>query len=86
MKEFVIIIIILTIIFGGAFYIQKYLNKTSDTLVSKLEDLKTNLEDKNINQQNIEEKSDEIYGEWDNLRNKLSKYSKVDFKIQISNS
>lgn len=28
----------------------------------------------------------EIYGEWDNLRNKLSKYSKVDFKIQISNS
>ena len=44
MKEFVIIIIILTIIFGGALYTQKYLNNTSDTLVSKLEDLKTDLE------------------------------------------
>ena len=72
MKEFVIIIIILTIIFGGALYTQNYLNNTSDRLVSKLEELKTNLENKNINQQKIEEKSDEIYGEWEDVNEKWS--------------
>ena len=72
MKEFIIIIIILLIIFGGALYTQKYLNNTSDTLVSKLEDLKTNLEKKSTDQQKIEEKSDEIYGKWEDINEKWS--------------
>ena len=72
MKEFVIIIIILTIIFGGALYTQNYLNNTSDRLVSKLEELKTNLENKNKKKQKIEEKSDEIYGEWEDVNEKWS--------------
>lgn len=72
MKEFIIIIVILMIIFGGALYTQNYLNNTSDTLVSKLERLKIDLESKNINQQTIEEQSDEIYGEWEEINEKWS--------------
>ena len=72
MKEFVIITTILIIIFGGALYTQKYLNNTSDKLVSRLENLKTDLESKNKNQQRLEEQADKIYGEWENVNKKWS--------------
>ena len=72
MKEFVIIITILIIIFGGALYTQNYLNNSSNILVSKLENLKTDLESKNKNQQRLEEQSDKIYGEWENVNKKWS--------------
>lgn len=72
MKETIIIIIILIIIFGGAFYIQNFLNNTSDTLVSKLEDLKTNMEKGKITEEEMKNKSDEIYGEWEDINEKWS--------------
>lgn len=72
MKEFVIIITILIIIFGGALYTQNYLNNSSNILVSKLENLKTDLESKNKNQQRLEEQADKIYGEWENVNKKWS--------------
>ena len=72
MKEFIIIITILMIIFGGALYTQNYLNNTSDRLVSKLENLKTDLESKIENQEKIEQQSDEIYGEWEDINEKWS--------------
>ena len=72
MKEFIIIIAILMIIFGGALYTQKYLTNTADTLVSELENLKTDLESENTNQQRLEEQSDEIYGEWKDINEKWS--------------
>jgi len=72
MKQAIIIIIILIIIFGGAFYTQNYLNSTSDILVSKLEKLKTDLESENMQQERLEEQSNEIYGEWQELNEKWS--------------
>lgn len=72
MKETIIIIIIFIIIFGGAFYIQNFLNNTSDTLVSKLEDLKTDMEKGNITEEEMKNKSDEIYGEWEDINEKWS--------------
>lgn len=72
MKETIIIIIILIIIFCGAFYIQNFLNNTSDTLVSKLEDLKTNMEKGKITEEEMKNKSDEIYGEWEDINEKWS--------------
>ncbi|MBQ2916781.1 MAG: DUF4363 family protein [Clostridia bacterium] len=72
MKETIIIITILMIIFGGALYTQKYLTNTADTLVSKLENLKTDLESENTNQQRLEGQSDEIYGEWEEINEKWS--------------
>lgn len=72
MKEFMIIIIILIIIFGGALYTQNYLNNTSDTLVSKLENLKIDLKGENKNQEILAKQSDEIYEEWENINEKWS--------------
>ena len=72
MKEVIIIIIILIIVFAGDVYTQNYLNETSDMLVSKLENLKTDLETENIEQKTLEEQADEIYGEWEDINEKWS--------------
>ena len=72
MRETIIIIIILLIIFGGAYYIQNFLNNSSDNLVSKLEDLKTGIEDRSITEEDMKSKSDEIYGEWEDINKKWS--------------
>lgn len=72
MKETIIIIVILIIILCGAIYTQKFLNKTSDLLVSKLEELKNGIEKNNMTTQEMEGKSDEIYGEWEDINPKWS--------------
>ena len=72
MKEFAIIIIILMIIFGTAFYIERFLNNTSDKLVSKLENLKADIETKNIGEERIREQANQIYGEWQEVSEKWS--------------
>lgn len=72
MKDSIIIIIILIIIFGGAIYTQRFLDNTSDLLVSKLENLKHGIEDNNINEEEMSQKTDEIYGEWENINEKWS--------------
>ena len=72
MKEITIIIIILIIIFGGALYTQKYLNDTVNVLVGKLEDLKTSIEENKTREQDLEQKSDDIYGEWEKINEKWS--------------
>jgi len=72
MKETTIIILILIIIFGGALYTQKFLDNTADMLECKLEKLKTDLENKNEEQQSLEVQTDEIYGEWEKINEKWS--------------
>ena len=72
MKEVIISILILIIIFAGALYTQRFLNSTADMLVSKLESLKTDLENENEEQQILEEQTDEIYGEWEDINEKWS--------------
>ena len=63
MKEIIIIIVILIIIFCSAYYVQNFLNNTSDTLVSKLEDLKKDIEEGSIGESELKQKSDEIYSD-----------------------
>lgn len=72
MKQVIIIIIILIIIFGGAWYTQNFLNETSDTLVSRLENLKTDLETESVDENRLKEETDEIYGEWEDINEKWS--------------
>ena len=72
MREITIIIIILIIIFGGALYTQKYLNDTVNVLVGKLEDLKTAIEENKTGEEELEQKSDDIYGEWEKINEKWS--------------
>lgn len=72
MKQVIIVIIILIIIFGGAWYTQNFLNETSDTLVSRLENLKTDLETESVDENRLKEETDEIYGEWEDINEKWS--------------
>lgn len=73
MKQLIImIILILIIIFGGAMYVQSFLNTSSDMLVSKLENLKTNLETGNIEENKLKEETDEIYSQWQDINEKWS--------------
>ena len=72
MREITIIIIILIIIFGGALYTQKYLNNTVNVLVGKLEDLKTAIEENKRGEEELNQKSDDIYGEWEKINEKWS--------------
>ena len=59
MKQAIIMVIILIIIFGLALYTQSFLNNTSDDLVSKLENLKKEIENGNKQEDLLEEKTDE---------------------------
>lgn len=70
MKQIIIMIIILIIIFSGSLYIQKFLNDTSTTLVSKLIEIKDDVEKGNIEDKGAKEKSEEVYKEWEDISSK----------------
>ena len=72
MKELAIILIILISIICGAFYTQKYLNNTSTIIVNDLEDLKYNIEQENITNQELLNKSDTIYKNWEKINKQWS--------------
>lgn len=72
MKEVIIILSILIIVFVGAYFTQKYLNNTADLLVSKLEDLKAKMEEGKTDEKEMQEKTDEIYYEWEEINEKWS--------------
>ena len=72
MKEIIIIVIILIIVYLGAYYTQEFLNETSDMLVDKLEDLKENIQIKNISEDKLKMKIDETYNEWKTINEKWS--------------
>lgn len=72
MRETIIILSILIIIFVGACITQKFLNNTADLLVSKLEDLKSGIEEDKIDEKEMVEKTDEIYSEWEEINERWS--------------
>lgn len=67
MKQIIIMIIILIIIISGAMYIQKFLGDTSKPLVSKLKEIKADVENGNIEDNGAKEKSEEVYKEWEDI-------------------
>lgn len=72
MKQIIIIIAILLIIFVGAYLSQKFLDDTTASLVSKLEELKMDIEEGKKDNKVVKEKTDEIYGEWRDMSEKWS--------------
>ena len=72
MKEVVIIISILLIVFGSTMLIQDYLNKGTDKLVGKLEEIKKEVEGKNIGEEELKKKSEIIYKEWKEINESWS--------------
>lgn len=70
MKQIIIMIIILIVIFSGSLYIQNFLRDTSMPLVSKLEEIKNDVQNGNIEDKEVKEKSEEIYKEWEDISSK----------------
>ena len=70
MKQIIIMIIILIIIFSASLYIQNFLKDTSMPLVSKLEDIKNEVQNGNIEDKEVKEKSEEVYKEWEDISEK----------------
>lgn len=63
MKEITIVLFILIIIIGGALYVDKYLENTSNELAGMLKNLKSDINsDKSI--EDIIKESKEIYNKW----------------------
>lgn len=70
MKQIIIMIIILIVIFSGSLYIQNFLKNTSSPLISKLNEIKYSVEKGNIEDKEVKEKSEEIYKEWEDISEK----------------
>ena len=66
MKEFITILIILILIFGGAYITQKYLNTTTDELIKEIEDFerKARIANETEEREEIIEKSKDIKSRW----------------------
>lgn len=63
MKEITIVLFILIIIIGGALYVDKYLENTSNEIADMLKNLRSDINsDKNI--EDIKKESKEIYNKW----------------------
>lgn len=71
MREIIIIISIIIIVIVGTLYIHNYLEKTTGTLVGKLENLKEDIEE-GIDTQELEQESEEVYSKWDEINEKWS--------------
>lgn len=69
MKELIIIFIILIIIIGGALYTNNYIDESSEQLVSKLKNLKKNVQ-QNEEINNLKKKVEKIYNEWESTEEK----------------
>ena len=69
MKETIISIFILIIIFGGAIYTKNFLEKTSQEIISKLDELKEEIviAKENEERQKVKELSNEIYDKWEEM-------------------
>ncbi len=72
MKEIIIIISILIIIFAGSIIIQMYLNKTSALLIDKLENIKSDIENEKFDREKVSKKAEEMYSEWEKINEKWS--------------
>lgn len=74
MKEYLIIIIILIIIFAGAIYTKSFLNKTTDKVLKELEDLKIEISkiEENRDDENIKKLAEKICNEWLEINHSLS--------------
>lgn len=72
MKEIIIIIGILIIIFAGSIITQMYLNKTSTLLIDKLENIKSDIENEKFDREKVSKKAEEMYSEWEKINEKWS--------------
>lgn len=72
MKEMIIIISILIIIFTCSIVTQRYLNRTSDLLVDDLKEIKKNIENNDFNEKELAKKTEEMYEKWEKTNAKWS--------------
>lgn len=72
MREITIIFIIIVIIIFGSICIGKYLDKTTNEIARRLEELKDNIKYANTSQEELNKKAKEIYQIWGKITNNWS--------------
>ena len=72
MREIIIIVLILIITIVGAIITQNYLNKSTDLVVGKLNNLKENMKKEDIVQENIKKEVEDVYNLWESVNEKWS--------------
>lgn len=72
MREITIIFIIIVIIIFGSICIGKYLDKTTNEIARRLEELKDNIKYANTSQEELNKKAKEIYEIWGKITNNWS--------------
>ena len=72
MREIIIIVLILIITIVGAIITQNYLNKSTDLVVGKLNNLKENMKKEDIVQENIKKEVEDVYNSWESVNEKWS--------------
>lgn len=71
MKEIIIVLIILIIVFSGAIVTKNYLNSSSKVLINKLEELNNRLNEK-VERKELIKLSEEIYNKWSEIEENWS--------------
>lgn len=64
MKELTIIIAILILIIGGNYFVNKYLEKSSNELIGDLNKLRIEIKEKSFQNDYLTKKGNEIYDKW----------------------
>lgn len=70
MREIIIIIIVIVLVSLGSIFTQKYLEKTSDELTAKLEELKDEIKGENF--ETADSISNEVLAKWQKIKNNWS--------------
>lgn len=78
LKELIICIVIVIVIFFGNVMTQNYTKETMEELASNLEDLKTEIVNENKDTNNINNKIDKLNKTWENAHDKLAYFIEHD--------
>ena len=70
MREIIIIVIVIVLVSVGSIFTQKYLEKTSDELTAKLEELKNEIKGENF--ETADSISNEVLAKWQDIKHKWS--------------
>lgn len=70
MREIIIIVIVIVLVSVGSIFTQKYLEKTSDELTAKLEELKNEIKGENF--ETADSISNEVLAKWQEIKHNWS--------------
>jgi uncharacterized protein (UPF0305 family) len=77
-KELIISIAIIVVIFVSDFLLQRYTDNITDDLMSSLSSLKDDINKSDVNAEEVQNKTDELYEKWESYNDRLVFYIEHD--------